>query len=60
MQYLVLLSALMSLATVVMAQDVDTALDDNNDALPLDRPLCSESVSAAASGMNEKEEVFDW
>jgi len=57
MQYLILLSALMSLATVVMAQDVDTVFEDQSEALPFDGTASSEPVSAAMAGMNELEEV---
>jgi hypothetical protein len=57
MQYLILLSALMSLATVVMAQDVDTVFEDQSEALPLDGPVCSEPASGALADMNEMEVV---
>ena len=58
MQYLILLSALMSLATVVMAQDVEPAVDDSSEALSVDGVAYSESVSAAVIGMDELEEVY--
>ncbi len=58
MQYLILLSALMSLATVVMAQDVEPAVDDSSEALSVDGSAYNESVSAAVIGMDELEEVY--
>jgi len=57
MQYLILLSALMSLATVVMAQDVEPAFEDQSEALPLDGPACSEPESGAVADMNGLEVV---
>ncbi len=58
MQYLILLSALMSLATVVMAQDVEPAVDDSSEALSIDGPGYGESVSAAVMGIDELEEIY--
>ncbi len=56
MQYLILLSAVMSLATAVMAQEREPAINESSEAMTLEGKAGSEPVSAAAVDFNELEE----
>ncbi len=59
MQYLILLSALLSLATAVLAQDVDTAVDDVDEAVAVGSAGQAGSVSTPGSEQDLVEDYPD-
>ena len=59
MQYLILLSALLSLATAVLAQDIDAPADDGDEAVAVGSTSESGSVSAPASEQDLLDDSVD-
>ncbi len=59
MQYLILLSALLSLATAVVAQDVDTSVDEVDEAVAVGSGGQAGSVSTPASEQDLVEDYPD-
>lgn len=59
MQYLILLSALLSLATAVLANDAETVTDDGDEAVAVGSANGAGAVSAPAADQDLTEDYPD-
>ena len=59
MQYLILLSALLSLATAVLAQDADSVTDDSDEAVAVGSSGQTGAVSAPVSEQDLPDDYLD-